>query len=103
MYDYYAVPNEYNGFKTLHGYWMEDTHGRIGIDVEVFGPYRMAAKSFEYGMATDFNGAVATRQTRVAPRATRATGTSATTASPPGRPRRAARASRAAASTTAST
>ena len=45
MYDYYAVPNQYNGFKTLHGYWMEDTHGRIGIDVEVFGPYRMPAKS----------------------------------------------------------
>jgi len=58
MYDYYAVPNQYNGFKTLHSYWMEDTHGRIGIDVEVFGPYRMPAKSFEYGLATDFNGAV---------------------------------------------
>jgi M6 family metalloprotease-like protein len=58
FYDYYAVPNEYNGGRTLHGYWMEDTHGRIGVDVEVFGPYTMAAKSFEYGLATDFNGPV---------------------------------------------
>ena len=41
MHDYYAVPNQYNGFKTLSGYWMEDSHGRIGVDVEVFGPYTM--------------------------------------------------------------
>jgi M6 family metalloprotease-like protein len=58
MHDYYAVPNQYNGGRTLSGYWMEDSHGKIGVDVEVFGPYTMAAKSFEYGMATDFNGAV---------------------------------------------
>jgi M6 family metalloprotease-like protein len=58
MHDYYAVPNQYNGGKTLNSYWMEDSHGRIGVDVEVFGPYTMAAKSFEYGMASDFNGAV---------------------------------------------
>ena len=50
MHDYYAVPNQYNGGKTLSGYWMEDSHGKIGIDVEVFGPYTMAAKSFEYGL-----------------------------------------------------
>jgi M6 family metalloprotease-like protein len=58
MHDYYAVPNEFNGHKTLNSYWMEDSHGKIGVDVEVFGPYTMAAKSFEYGMAADFNGAV---------------------------------------------
>ena len=44
MHDYYAVPNQYNGGKTLHGYWMEDSHGKIGVDVEVFGPYTMAAQ-----------------------------------------------------------
>ena len=58
MHDYYAVPNQYNGGKTLNSYWMEDSHGRIGVDVDVFGPYTMAAKSFEYGIASDFNGAV---------------------------------------------
>ena len=45
MYEYYAVPNEYNGHRTLHGYWMEDTHGRIGVDVEVFGPYTDARQA----------------------------------------------------------
>jgi M6 family metalloprotease-like protein len=56
--EYFTVPNQYNGGQTLHGYWMEDTHGRIGVTVDVFGPYRMPGKQFEWGMATDFNGAV---------------------------------------------
>ena len=49
-YDYYAVPNEFNGGQTLHGYWMEDSHGRIGVDVEVFGPYLLPGKLHEYGI-----------------------------------------------------
>ncbi len=48
--DYYSVPNEYNGGQTLHGYWMETTHGRIGVTVDVYGPYTMPGKSFEYGI-----------------------------------------------------
>ncbi|HEX6327154.1 MAG TPA: M6 family metalloprotease domain-containing protein [Jiangellaceae bacterium] len=51
FYDYYAVPNEYNGGQTLHSYWMEDSHGRIGVDVEVFGPYTLPGKLHEYGIA----------------------------------------------------
>jgi M6 family metalloprotease-like protein len=58
MYDYYAVPNEFNGGQTLHAYWMEDSHGKIGVDVTVFGPYAMPGKSFEYGIANDFNNPV---------------------------------------------
>ncbi len=50
MHDYYAVPNEYNGFRTLSAYWLEDTHGRIGVDVDVFGPYTLPGKLHEYGM-----------------------------------------------------
>jgi M6 family metalloprotease-like protein len=49
-YNYYAVPNEYNGGQTLHGYWMEDSHGRIGVDVQVFGPYVLPGKLHEYGI-----------------------------------------------------
>ncbi|MGH3071401.1 MAG: M6 family metalloprotease domain-containing protein [Gaiellaceae bacterium] len=49
-YDYYAVPNEFNGGQTLHGYWMEDSHGQIGVDVEVFGPYTLPGKLHEYGI-----------------------------------------------------
>ncbi len=49
-YDYYAVPNQYNGGQTLHGYWMEDSYGQIGVDVEVFGPYTLPGKLHEYGI-----------------------------------------------------
>jgi M6 family metalloprotease-like protein len=49
--DYYAVPNEYNGGQTLHAYWMEDSHGRIGVDVEVFGPYTMPHHWWQYGLS----------------------------------------------------
>ena len=55
MQRYFTEPNEFNGGQTLHAYWMEDTHGRIGVDAQVFGPYRMPGKSFEYGIASDFN------------------------------------------------
>ncbi|WP_162605710.1 M6 family metalloprotease domain-containing protein [Jiangella aurantiaca] len=48
-YDYYAVPNEFNKGQTLHGYWMETSHGRIGVTVEVFGPYTLPGKLHEYG------------------------------------------------------
>ncbi len=48
--DYYSVPNQYNGGQTLHGYWMEDSHGRIGVSVEVFGPYTLPGKLHEYGI-----------------------------------------------------
>ena len=50
MYDYYAVPNEFNGGQTLHAYWMEDSHGKIGVDVTVFGPYTLPGKLHEYGI-----------------------------------------------------
>lgn len=55
FHDYYAVPNEFNGGQTLHGYWMEDSHGRIGIDVEVFGPFTLPGKLHEYGYDGSFN------------------------------------------------
>jgi M6 family metalloprotease-like protein len=58
FYDYYATPNEYNGGQTLHGYWMEDSHGRIGVDVEVFGPYTLPGKLHEYGYDGAFNAPV---------------------------------------------
>jgi M6 family metalloprotease-like protein len=51
FYDYYADPgNPYNGGQTFHGYWMEDSHGRIGVTVEVFGPYTLPGKLHEYGI-----------------------------------------------------
>jgi M6 family metalloprotease-like protein len=50
MHAYYAVPNEFNGGMTLHSYWMEDTHGRIGVTPTTFGPYSLPGKLHEYGL-----------------------------------------------------
>jgi M6 family metalloprotease-like protein len=53
--EYYTVPNQYNGGQTFHGYWMEDSHGRIGVDATVFGPYTLPGKLHEYGYDGSFN------------------------------------------------
>ena len=60
MHDYYATPSEYNGGMTLSSYWLEDTHGRIGVEPTTFGPYRMPGKLHEFGLG-QFNGSVGTQ------------------------------------------
>ncbi|OTA08658.1 hypothetical protein A9Z42_0003480 [Trichoderma parareesei] len=44
-------PGELNRGHTLHEYWMGDSHGRYGVDLTAFGPYRMPRLSYEYGRA----------------------------------------------------
>ena len=66
MNDYYSVPSGFNGGMTLHSYWMEDTHGRIGVDVETFGPYTLPGDLHEYGLG-QFNGAVGAQSNSVCP------------------------------------
>ncbi len=36
---------------TVNEYWMEQSHGKIGVAFTPFGPYKMPAKSFQYGLA----------------------------------------------------
>jgi M6 family metalloprotease-like protein len=50
MHEYLTVPNQYNGGQTIHGYWMEDSHGRLGVSIDTFGPYRLPGKLHEYGI-----------------------------------------------------
>ena len=50
MHSYYSEPNEFNGGMTLHSYWMEDTHGRVGVTPTTFGPYTLPGKLHEYGL-----------------------------------------------------
>ena len=48
---FWGVPNALNRGHTLHEYWMEQSRGRVGIPkIDVFGPYRMPRKLFEYGL-----------------------------------------------------
>jgi M6 family metalloprotease-like protein len=66
MHEYYSEPNEFNGGMTLNSYWLEDTHGRIGVDPTTFGPYRMPGKLHEFGLG-QFNGSVGSQPTSVCP------------------------------------
>ncbi|WP_246075021.1 M6 family metalloprotease domain-containing protein [Nonomuraea terrae] len=48
--DFLNTPNDLNKGHTIHEYWMEDSGGRIGVDLTGFGPYTMPGKDHEYGM-----------------------------------------------------
>jgi M6 family metalloprotease-like protein len=54
--DYLNKPNDVNRGRTMHEYWMEDSDGRIGIDLAAFGPFRLPGKSYEYGLESSMNG-----------------------------------------------
>jgi M6 family metalloprotease-like protein len=48
---FWGTPNSLNRGHTIHEYWMEQSRGKIGIPtIDVFGPYRMPRKLFEYGL-----------------------------------------------------
>ena len=51
MEQYLNTPNEYNGGQSITGYWMEDSHGKISVDLTAFGPYGLPGKLHEYGLA----------------------------------------------------
>jgi M6 family metalloprotease-like protein len=48
--DFLNTPGELNRGHTIHEYWMEDSGGRLGIELGAFGVYQMPAKSHEYGI-----------------------------------------------------
>ena len=50
MNDYLTKPSEVNGGQTIHGYWMEDSHGKYGVSIDTFGPYPLPGKLHEYGI-----------------------------------------------------
>ncbi|KAI1826289.1 M6 metalloprotease [Xylaria intraflava] len=48
--DFLNTPNELNRNHTLHEYWMEDSGGRYGVDLTVFGAYELPSLSYQYGI-----------------------------------------------------
>ena len=48
------TPGELNRGHTIHEYWMEDSGGRLGIELAAFGVYQMPAKNHEYGIDGGF-------------------------------------------------
>ncbi|KAF2108795.1 hypothetical protein BDV96DRAFT_605240 [Lophiotrema nucula] len=54
--DFLNKPGELNEGHTLHEYWMGDSDGRYGVDLTVFGPYRLPSKSWQYGIDDEEGG-----------------------------------------------
>ncbi len=49
--DFWLKPSDVNHGQTINGYWMEQSRGRFGItSLDAFGPYRMPANLWEYGL-----------------------------------------------------
>ncbi|EWC44091.1 hypothetical protein DRE_07226 [Drechslerella stenobrocha 248] len=48
-------PGDINRGHTLHEYWMEDSGGSYGVDLTAFGPYKLPARSYQYGITSDMN------------------------------------------------
>lgn len=43
-------PSPQNHYKTIDGYWKENSYGKWGVEIDSFGPYRVDAKEFQYGL-----------------------------------------------------
>lgn len=54
--DLLNTPSELNRNHTLHEYWMGDSFGKYGVNLTVFGPYRMPSKSYQYGIDDEKGG-----------------------------------------------
>lgn len=46
--DFWNKPQEINRGHTVNEYWMEQSHGRIGVEFDAYGPYRMPQRMVEY-------------------------------------------------------
>ncbi|KAI1148481.1 hypothetical protein F4825DRAFT_94472 [Nemania diffusa] len=54
--DFLNKPSDLNHNHTLHEYWMEDSGGRYGVDLTVFGAYEMPSLAYQYGIDDERGG-----------------------------------------------
>jgi M6 family metalloprotease-like protein len=52
--DFLNKPQPLNHFQTMNRYWMEDSFGKYGVQLDSFGVYQLPALSYQYFMQ-DFN------------------------------------------------
>ncbi|WNE94523.1 M6 family metalloprotease domain-containing protein [Streptomyces luomodiensis] len=53
--DFLNKPGPLNHGHTINEYWMEDSGGRIGVELTAFGVYRMPDPSYRYGVENSMN------------------------------------------------
>lgn len=49
------TPNELNNGRTINEYYMEQTGGRLSVNMEAFGPFKLPGNIEEYGLNDSFN------------------------------------------------
>ena len=54
--DFLNKPQALNHGQTMNRYWMEDSYGKYGVQLDAFGPYRLPGNSYQYFL-TDQSGA----------------------------------------------
>src|SRR3954468_13966614 len=54
--DFLNKPQALNHFQTMNRYWMEDSYGKYGVQLDSFGPYKLPGNSYQYFL-TDQSGA----------------------------------------------
>src|SRR3954468_5581966 len=54
--DFLNTPSGLNHGQTMNRYWMEDSYGKYGVQLDAFGPYRLPGNSYQYFL-TDQSGA----------------------------------------------
>src|SRR3954471_14480870 len=46
--DFLNKPQALNHFQTMNRYWMEDSYGKYGVQLDSFGPYKLPGNSYQY-------------------------------------------------------
>src|SRR6201991_172854 len=46
--DFLNKPQALNHFQTMNRYWMEDSFGKYGVQLDSYGPYRLKGRSYQY-------------------------------------------------------
>ncbi len=49
--DFLNKPSALNHFQTMNRYWMEDSHGKYGVQLDAYGPYMLPGNSYQYFIA----------------------------------------------------
>ena len=61
--DFLNKPSALNHFQTMNRYWMEDSFGKYGVQLDAFGPYQLPGNSYQYFL-TEFGGSATPRTAR---------------------------------------
>src|SRR3954449_8578393 len=46
--DFLNKPQPINHFQTMNRYWMEDSFGKYGVQLDAFGPYQLPGRQYQY-------------------------------------------------------